>query len=83
MSKESRKKELLSELVELQYELQNALDAVKEIVDNVENSTGNEEMLDAVSGSDWEDLLENAAYIEGSISLLKDICIVLDSETVK
>ena len=83
MSKESRKKELLSELVELQYELQNALDAVKEIVDNVENSTGNEEMLDAVSGSDWEDLLENAAYIEGSISLLKDICIVLDNETIK
>lgn len=83
MSKESRKKELLSELVELQYELQNALDAVKEIVDNVENSTGNEEMLDAVSGSDWEDLLENAAYIEGSISLLKDICIVLDKETIK
>lgn len=68
-----KKKELLEELVELRDELYTAFCAVEKIVDNVENSTSNEEMLDAVSGSNLEDLLEYAAYIDGSISIIKEI----------
>lgn len=80
MNKKESKKELLETLEGLRDELRNAMDAVDAIIDEVEEAKDRDAMVDALSGMEWDDVLENAAYIDGSVSVLKDLRLVMEDE---
>ena len=80
MSKESRKNGLLLTLEGLREELRDAMDAVDCIIDEVTEAKDRETMVDALSGMEWDTILENADYINGSVSVLKDLRLVMEDE---